>query len=159
MCAGADALLARVVHVFGSAQAHHHLSRWCRWTLTSMCSLHTCSNRLKLMLAASLHGLRECGERQMLVQHLDRLSSTDLLLLDRGYPARWLVSLLNHRQQAFCMRVEQAGTGGFSGVREFRRSGRAEQTVTLRATNSCDADSLLRSLLRLLAMLPRRCPA
>ena len=94
----------------------------------------------ELMLAASLHGLRECGERQMLVQHLDRLSSTDLLLLDRGYPARWLVSLLNHRKQAFCMRVEQSGTGGFSCVREFLRSGRAEQTVTLRAPDRCDAD-------------------
>jgi hypothetical protein len=50
----------------------------------------------ELMLAASLHGIEECGERQMLVQHLDRLSSDDLLLLDRGYPSRWLVSLLKH---------------------------------------------------------------
>ena len=49
----------------------------------------------ELMLAASRHGLRECGERQMLVQHLERHSNNDLLLLDRGYPARWLVSLLN----------------------------------------------------------------
>jgi hypothetical protein len=40
----------------------------------------------ELMLAASLHSIEECGERQMLVQHLDRLSSNDLLLLDRGYP-------------------------------------------------------------------------
>ena len=95
---------------------------------------------LELMLAASLHGLRECGERQMLVQHLDRLSNTDLLLLHRDYPARWLVSLLNHRKQAFCMRVEQSGSGGFSCVREFLRCGLAEQTVTLRAPDKCDAD-------------------
>jgi hypothetical protein len=33
------------------------------------------------MLAASLHGIDECDERQMLVQQLDRLSSDDLLLL------------------------------------------------------------------------------
>ena len=94
----------------------------------------------ELMLAASLHGLRECGERQMLVQHLERLSSTDLLLLDRGYPARWLVSLLNHRKQPFCMRVEQSGTGGFACVRAFLRSGLAEQIVTLKAPDRCDAD-------------------
>jgi hypothetical protein len=49
----------------------------------------------ELMLAASLHSIEECGERQMLVQHLDQLSSDDLLLLDRGNPSRWLVSLLN----------------------------------------------------------------
>ena len=94
----------------------------------------------ELMLATSLHGLRECGERQMLVQNLERLSSTDLLLLDRGYPARWLVSLLNHRGHSSCMRVEQAGTGGFSCVRDFLRSGQLEQTVTLRAPDRCDAD-------------------
>ncbi|MGS0756929.1 hypothetical protein ACVBEH_21265 [Roseateles sp. GG27B] len=87
----------------------------------------------ELMLAASLHGLRKCGERQMLMQHLEHLSSSDLLLLDQGYPARWLVSLLNHRKQAFCMRVEQSGTGGFACVREFLRSGLPEQSVTLRA--------------------------
>ena len=94
----------------------------------------------ELMLAASLHGARECGERQMLVQHLERLSSTDLLLLDRGYPARWLVSLLNHRKQSFCMRVEQSGTGGFACVRTFLRSGLAEQIVRLRAPDGRDAD-------------------
>jgi len=62
-----------------------------------------------LMLAASLHPARGCGERQMLFEHLDRLSNTDLLLLDRGYPATWLVSALNERQIRFCMRVDQSG--------------------------------------------------
>lgn len=81
----------------------------------------------ELMLAASLHGIEECGERQMLVQHLDRLSSNDLLLLDRGYPSRWLVSLLKHLHISFCMRVEKAGDGGFACVREVLRSGLDEQ--------------------------------
>ncbi len=49
-----------------------------------------------LMLAASLYNVHECGERQFLFAHLDRLSP-DLLLLDRGYPCRWLVAVLNHR--------------------------------------------------------------
>jgi len=41
----------------------------------------------EMMLAASLHSVHE-GERQMLCQHLDRLSDQDVLLMDRGYPSR-----------------------------------------------------------------------
>ena len=91
------------------------------------------------MLAASLHSINECGERQMLFQHLDRLSSTDLLLLDRGYPARWLVAVLNARRISFCMRVEKSGNAGFACVRNFLRSGLSEQIVMLRAPDRRDA--------------------
>lgn len=42
-----------------------------------------------LMLAATLHNVHECGERQFLFGHLDRPSPDDLLLVDRGYPCRW----------------------------------------------------------------------
>jgi hypothetical protein len=35
----------------------------------------------ELILAASLHAIKECGERQMLFQHLHLLGPTDLLLL------------------------------------------------------------------------------
>jgi len=89
-----------------------------------------------LMLATSLHAQVE-GERQMLFEHLDRLSSHDLLLLDRGYPCRWLVGLLNHRQIPFCMRVDTQ-TGGFSAVQEFIRSGQAEQVVTIEPPSEPD---------------------
>ena len=91
----------------------------------------------ELMLAASLHSVHE-SERQMLFEHLDRLSRTDLLLLDRGYPARWLVAALNQRGISFCMRVEKAGNSGFACVRDFLRSGLPEQTVTLAAADPCD---------------------
>jgi hypothetical protein len=93
----------------------------------------------ELMLAASLLGIDECDERQMLVQHLERLSSGDLLLLDCGYPSRWLVSLLKHQSISFCMRVDKAGDGGFACVRDFLRSGLTEQVVTLRAPDRCEA--------------------
>jgi len=83
------------------------------------------------MLAASLHSVHE-SERQMLFEHLDRLSKTDLLLLDRGYPCRWLPAVLNQRGIAFCMRVERSGNSGFACVLD-------EQTVTLRAPDRCDA--------------------
>ena len=90
-----------------------------------------------LMLTASLHSIHERGERQFLFEHLDRLSPDDLLLLDRGYPCRWLVAVLNHRTIKFCMRVDNAG--GFACVREFIRSGATERIVMLRAPDKQDA--------------------
>ena len=90
-----------------------------------------------LMLAASLHNVHECGERQFLFEHLDRLSPDDLLLLDRGYVCRWLVAVLNDRAIKFCMRVDNAT--GFTCVRTFMRSGAIEQVVMLPAPNKRDA--------------------
>lgn len=90
----------------------------------------------ELMLATSLHSVGGCGERQMLFESLDRLSNTDLLLLDRGYPASWVVAALNQRDIGFCMRVDNSG---FKGVRNFLRSGLAETTITLTAPNRRDA--------------------
>jgi len=92
----------------------------------------------EMMLATSLHSVHE-NERQMLFQHLDRLSSDDLLLLDRGYPCRWLPAVLIQRGIHFCVRVEQSGNGGFTCVRQFLRSGLPEQIVTLRAPDRRDA--------------------
>lgn len=92
----------------------------------------------EMMLAASLHSVHE-NERQMLFQHLDRLSSGDVLLMDRGYPCRWLVSALIQRGIHFCMRVEKAGAGGFNCVRDFLRSGEQERVVTLPAPDNRDA--------------------
>lgn len=91
----------------------------------------------ELALAAALHSIHE-NERQMLFENLDRLGSTDLLLLDRGYPARWLVAALNQRGIAFCMRVEKSGNSGFACVRDFLRSGLLEQVVTLPAADPRD---------------------
>lgn len=92
----------------------------------------------ELMLAASLHGVHE-NERQMLFEHLDLLGTDDLLLMDRGYPCRWLVALLNHRGIGFCMRVEKAGNSDFACVRDFLRSGLPEQIITLAAPDRDDA--------------------
>ena len=90
-----------------------------------------------LMLAASLHNVHECGERQFLFEHLDLLSPDDLLLLDRGYPCRWLVAVLNQRSIKFCMRVDNAS--GFACVRAFMGSKALEQVVMLPAPNKRDA--------------------
>lgn len=90
-----------------------------------------------LMLAASLHSVHERGERQFLFEHLDRLSPDDLLLLDRGYPCRWLVAVLNQRAIKFCMRVDN--DSGFACVRDFIGSSANERIVTLRAPDKQDA--------------------
>ena len=100
------------------------------------------------MLAASLHSTHERGERQFLFEHLDRLSAGDLLLLDRGYPCRWLVAVLNQRSINFCMRVDNSDTG-FTCVRQFLRSGERERIVMRRAPH--------RQKARLLAAQPA-CP-
>lgn len=92
----------------------------------------------EVMLAASLHSIHE-NERQMLFQHLDLLTKGDVLLMDRGYPCRWLVALLNQRGIGFCMRVEKAGNSGFACVRDFLRSGLQEQVVILAAPDKADA--------------------
>lgn len=47
-----------------------------------------------------------------LFEHLERLQSDDLLLLDRGYPGRWLIAVLNQRQVPFCMRADRSGFAG-----------------------------------------------
>ncbi|WP_267876693.1 IS4 family transposase, partial [Massilia genomosp. 1] len=92
----------------------------------------------EMMLAASLHSVHE-NERQMLFQHLDSLNSDDLLLMDRGYPCRWLVAALNARNIKFCMRVEKSGNAGFACVRDFLLSGQHDQIVTLAAPDRRDA--------------------
>lgn len=90
----------------------------------------------ELMLSARLYGIQDGGERQMLFEHLDQISSTDLLLLDRGYPGCWLVAALNQRNLPFCMRVDNSG---FTCVRNFLRSNQTEQIVILRPPSHRDA--------------------
>ncbi|MDH2431785.1 IS4 family transposase [Pokkaliibacter sp. MBI-7] len=91
----------------------------------------------EMMLAATLYS-PQVGERQMLFEHLDRLRADDLLLLDRGYPCRWLVAALNQRGIPFCMRVDALG---YRCVREFMSSGLKDQDVMLPAPSQQDAAS------------------
>lgn len=85
----------------------------------------------ELTLHAQVHSA--CvGERAMLVEALDALDpAQDVLLLDRGYPAAWLVALLKQRGIRFVIRCDSGS--GFAAVRRFARSGQAEQTLTLPA--------------------------
>ena len=89
----------------------------------------------EMTLSARLYG-PSCGERQMLFEHLDLLRPDDLLVLDRGYPASWLIAVLAQRAQHFCMRVDALG---FSVVRAFLRSNQDEMIVEIAAPTAQDA--------------------
>lgn len=82
----------------------------------------------ELTLHASLHGSDGC-ERQMLFEALELLQpGHDLLVLDRGYPAVWLLALLAQKGIDFCMRVDGCN---WKAVRHFLASGASEQIITL----------------------------
>ena len=91
---------------------------------------------VELTLHAAVHSARTC-ERTMLVEALDKLGPDDVLLLDRGYPAAWLVQLLQERDIRFVMRCDS--TSGWAAVRQFMRSGQAERTVCLNTVSARDA--------------------
>jgi hypothetical protein len=89
---------------------------------------------LEMTLSAELYS-GSVGERQMLFEHLHKLDAQDLLVLDRGYPARWLIAHLAQKRIHFCMRVDMTG---FAAVKSFLRSGASEQIVTLPKPDAID---------------------
>lgn len=84
----------------------------------------------ELTLHASVHSA-SVAERSMLVEALDVLGPDDVLVLDRGYPAAWLVALLNARGIRFVMRCDN--NGGWRAAKSFMRSGQAQADVSLNA--------------------------
>jgi len=78
-------------------------------------------------------------ERQMLFEAIDAgvLRSDDLLVLDRGFPSRWLVSMLTTREIPFCIRCDSSA--GFKAVRYFLASGLDDKVVSLRPPRARDA--------------------
>jgi hypothetical protein len=89
----------------------------------------------ELTLHASVHDA-VTGERSMLVEALDLLGPDDVLVLDRGYPATWLVALLNARAIRFVMRCDN--DSGWNAAKTFLRSDAAEAHVTLTAPGAKD---------------------
>jgi hypothetical protein len=68
------------------------------------------------------------GERSLLVRALAFLCASDLLVLDRGYPAWWLFALLGQRGIGFCARLDSCGCAS-TKVKQFIRSGATEQII------------------------------
>lgn len=92
----------------------------------------------ELTLHAAVHSALE-SERAMLMDSLDKLDAGDVLLLDRGYPAAWLVQALQERGIRFVMRCDN--DSGWPVVRRFVRSGQAEASVTLNVPSARDAEN------------------
>jgi hypothetical protein len=76
------------------------------------------------------------SERQLLVESLDRLGPEDLLVLDRGYPASWLVAVLQELGVRWCMRCDNGS--GWAPVRAFMRTASNEAFVTLSPPSASD---------------------
>ena len=67
------------------------------------------------------------SERDLLMQHLDKIKPGDLLLLDRGYPCFWLLFLLKAKGIEFCVRLKD---NWWLKVKDFTESNEKERIVT-----------------------------
>jgi hypothetical protein len=94
----------------------------------------------ELTLHASVHSA-SVSERQMLFEALACLGPDDVLVLDRGYPATWLVAYLTERRIRFCMRCDK--NNGWTAMRSLICSGQAEVVVTLKKPSRRDTADYL----------------
>jgi hypothetical protein len=69
------------------------------------------------------------SERDLLMLHMDKIKSGDMLLLDRGYPCFWLLFLLKAKQIDFCVRLQDSW---WLKVKDFTESNEKERIVTFR---------------------------
>jgi len=76
---------------------------------------------------------KEIGERILAAEHMKNVTSGDLLLMDRGYPAFWLFALILSKGANFCSRIKEAH---WDVVRDFFLSGDQEQIVTIHPSPS-----------------------
>jgi len=81
----------------------------------------------KLMIKAVV-GRFDDAERPLLAQLLPHLDQGDLLVMDRGFPAVWLFTLLQQRQIPFLARMDG---NQWAAVERFLRSGQSEAVISL----------------------------
>jgi len=74
------------------------------------------------------------GERQMLFDQFDLLQPGDVLVLERGYPATWLVQALYQRGIDFIICCDS--TRGWAVVRDLLRCGDEECWAYLPTTHA-----------------------
>jgi hypothetical protein len=67
------------------------------------------------------------SERDLLMEHLDKVNAGDMLLLDRGYPSFWLLFLLKAKCIEFCVRLKE---DWWLKVKDFTESADKERIVT-----------------------------
>lgn len=66
------------------------------------------------------------SEKDLLMEHMDKIEAGDLLLLDRGYPCFWLLFLLKAKGIDFCVRLKD---NWWLSVKEFVASSKQECIV------------------------------
>ncbi len=71
---------------------------------------------------------KSSGERELAAQHLCNARTGDLILLDRGYPAWWLFSLILSKDAHFCARISCTK---WKVVKKFFLSGLDEKMISL----------------------------
>jgi len=81
-----------------------------------------------LMVHAVLHP-GAARDRDLLAGSLEHVGSDDLLLLDRGFSAYWLLTWLAQQQCRFCVRVDSMAMGAFEDFQY--RSDKMETVVSL----------------------------
>jgi len=89
------------------------------------------STTSRLMIKTVL-GRFDDAERALLARVLPHQASDDLLIMDRGFPAVWLFTLLQQRGIPFLARMD--GTQ-WPEVEAFLRSGRTETVLTRQVTD------------------------
>jgi hypothetical protein len=72
------------------------------------------------------------GERDLAVNHIFYLRPTDLVLMDRGYPAFWLFKLILSLGGQFCARISYQQ---WREVKKFHRSGAKDKVIKLSPTH------------------------
>lgn len=82
---------------------------------------------------------KKVGEREMAASHFEHLTNHDLVLLDRGYPAFWLFKLILSYDAHFCSRISNKR---WKIIREFVKSGKREQVVSIEAPATSIASCL-----------------
>jgi hypothetical protein len=70
---------------------------------------------------------KHIGERELAATHFLNLKPTDLVLMDRGYPAWWLFALLMSRGGQFCARISKR----WKIVQSFLASGENQRFILL----------------------------
>ena len=73
------------------------------------------------------------SERDLLLDHLDKVASEDMLLLDRGYPCFWLLFLLHAKGIDFCVRLK---SDWWLEVKQFLEEETNDKQVTFRLGSS-----------------------
>jgi hypothetical protein len=69
----------------------------------------------------------DASELQLLLRHLNKVEKDDILLLDRGYPARYMFSILQSKGSHFIVRMKP----NWLPVKEFLKSRKQDITITM----------------------------